>query len=425
MRLARGAVPWLLCVVILAAVGIGAARGAAAEPTPSPSAEQAGSVKYYIVGHTGTGEREYLFQIAAWTLGDGRRYMEIFELNKDRLQPDGRRLEDPLVLMPGWVLILPPDADGPGVFFGPPPIFGSAQASATSAQSGTESAWPGEGMVRAVALVVVTVILGVALHLLRRGRAIELPAPARAALRKGIERLPTPVRGGRRARPAGGGAATGSSTPPTVVPDTVLDDPAPGDGDGHQHGWTPDVSDPTPAPAILADPTATRVETSLRAGQDVLTVRLIGARPDASAGLVARGTAGPSRIGGAVVRLGEAGPDALWVDLAASPDVFRITGDQAGVRRQSEEIARQLSRAGVPTVVVGDLPGVAALADRTVASLREIPDGSDPAQILVVFLREQPSTDPALLHELVRRRPRVVPVSIGSGPRSRWWMDVT
>ena len=126
-RIARSAVPWLLCAVILAAVGVGAVRGAAAaDPTPSPSV-QAGAVKYYIVGHTGTGEREYLFQIAAWTLADGRRYMEIFELSKDRLQPDGRRLDDPLVLMPGWVLILPPDADGPGVLFGTPPIFGSAQ----------------------------------------------------------------------------------------------------------------------------------------------------------------------------------------------------------------------------------------------------------------------------------------------------------
>ena len=101
-----------------------------------------------------------------------------------------------------------------------------------------------------------------------------------------------------------------------------------------------------------------------------------------------------------------------------------ITGDRAGMRRQAEEIARQLSRAGVPTVAVGDVPGVAELADRTVASLRELADASDAGQLLVVFLREQPSTDPALLHELVRRRPRVVPVSIGPGPRSRWWMDV-
>jgi hypothetical protein len=177
---------------------------------------------------------------------------------------------------------------------------------------------------------------------------------------------------------------------------------------------------------MVADPMATRVETSLRAGQDVLTVRLIGARPDSSSGFIGRGAAGPPRTGGAVVRLGEAGPDALWVDLAASPDVVRITGSRAGVRRQSEDIARQLWRAGVPTVVVGDVPGVTDLASRTVSSLGELTEESDPAQLLVVFLQDQPSTDPALLHELVaRRRPRVVPVAIGSGPRSRWWMDVT
>jgi hypothetical protein len=435
----------LLCAVVLGGY-VGAARGAAAaEPTPSPSSsiDQAGSVKYYVVGHTGTGEREYLFQIAAWTLGDGRRYLEIFDLNEGRLQPDGGRLDDPLVLMPGWILILPPDADGPGVFFGPPPIFGSAQASAPSTDA-TTSGWPGEGMVRAVALVVVTVVLGVALHLLRRGRRIELPAPARAALRKGIERLPTPVRGDTlRARPSDDGVATSPTARLPVVEPVVddriadvpivddhsvgvaiVDDPEPGDGAEHRYGHSLAAVDQ--APAMPADPMATRVETSLRAGRDIVTVRLIGTRPDSSAGIVGRGLAGPPRTGGAIVRLGEAGPDALWVDLAASPDVVRITGDHEGVRRQAEDMARQLARTGVPTVVVGDVPGVSALASRSVSSLRELADGSDPAQLLVVFLEELPSTEPALLHELVaRRRPRVVPVAIGSGPRSRWWMDVT
>jgi len=495
-RFARSAVPWLLCAVLLAGgvgisigAGAGTAHGAVAEPTPTPapsSSVLAGSVKYYIVGHTGTGEREYLFQIAAWTLGDGRRYMEIFELNKDRPQPDGLRLEDPLLLMPGWVLILPPDADGPGVLFGPPPVFGSAEASPPAPRSAAPSSWPGEGTLRAIALVVVTAILAGALHLLRRGRAIEVGVPMRAALRHGA-RLWTTVRAGaRRLRPADadGEAATPPPTPTRARSTngvtstdgaTSMDEapttsqtgtangeaparPAPPAHTDHQPAPAPvpsptstavanpttatqaahpttappttaspttgaPAADPTSDPAA-ADPTATRIETSLRSGQDVLTIRLIGARPDAGGGVVTRGAAAPPRPGGAVVRLGEPGPNALWVDLAASPDVFRITGAGAGLHRQVEEIARQLSRTGVPTVAVGDVPGVAAVADRTVASLRELGDHPDPGHPLVVFLREQPTTDPDLLHDLVRRRPRVVPVSIGSGPRSRWWMDV-
>lgn len=114
-RMRRRALPWLLCAALVVSGGIGLTRPATAgEPPPSASAGAETLVKYYIVGHTGTPEREYLFDIAARTLGDGRRYMEIFELNKDRVQPDGQRMEDPLVLMPGWVLVLPDDAEGPG-----------------------------------------------------------------------------------------------------------------------------------------------------------------------------------------------------------------------------------------------------------------------------------------------------------------------
>ena len=45
----------------------------------------------------------------------------IFKLNKDRLQPDGGRLENPTVIDPGWILVLPSNASGPGVHYGPLP----------------------------------------------------------------------------------------------------------------------------------------------------------------------------------------------------------------------------------------------------------------------------------------------------------------
>ncbi|RHW28803.1 hypothetical protein D0Z08_02860 [Nocardioides immobilis] len=53
-----------------------------------------------------------LWDIAAEYLGDGRRWKEIFELNKGRQQPDGGELVIGRLIQPGWVLVLPDDAVG-------------------------------------------------------------------------------------------------------------------------------------------------------------------------------------------------------------------------------------------------------------------------------------------------------------------------
>jgi hypothetical protein len=58
---------------------------------------------------------ESLWEIAQTHLGDGRRYHEIFELNKDRMQPDGSRLTIASLIRPGWILRMPRDAQGPGI----------------------------------------------------------------------------------------------------------------------------------------------------------------------------------------------------------------------------------------------------------------------------------------------------------------------
>ncbi len=42
-----------------------------------------------------------LWEIADRHLGDGRRYKEIFELNKDRVQPDGSKLSEASLIRPG------------------------------------------------------------------------------------------------------------------------------------------------------------------------------------------------------------------------------------------------------------------------------------------------------------------------------------
>lgn len=54
-----------------------------------------------------------LWEIADDDLGDPDRYPDIFEANRDVLQPDGRQLTDPDLILPGWDLRLPDGAPDP------------------------------------------------------------------------------------------------------------------------------------------------------------------------------------------------------------------------------------------------------------------------------------------------------------------------
>ena len=71
--------------------------------------------KVYVVQPPHGQHYDSLWDIAARHLGDGRRYREIYELNKGRPQPDGGELTRASLIQPGWVLLLPADATGPGV----------------------------------------------------------------------------------------------------------------------------------------------------------------------------------------------------------------------------------------------------------------------------------------------------------------------
>jgi nucleoid-associated protein YgaU len=82
-----------------------AAAGPAGYPAP-PDAASAGRPAVHVQRH------DSLWSLAARHLGDGRRWHEIYRLNHDRPQPDGRRLTNPDRLHPGWLLLLPPDATG-------------------------------------------------------------------------------------------------------------------------------------------------------------------------------------------------------------------------------------------------------------------------------------------------------------------------
>lgn len=133
----------------------------------------AGPVKYYIVGPPVNSQPEYLFAIAAATLGDGNRLQEIFELNQGRQQPYGATLVDPTRIEPGWVLLLPPDASGPGVLMGEPPDVAAPKAATAEPQSTDRESMSVSSdllrLVSAVLLIAVVGLVGAASLLLWRG----------------------------------------------------------------------------------------------------------------------------------------------------------------------------------------------------------------------------------------------------------------
>jgi hypothetical protein len=132
-------------VMLASAPAIGATAHAAA-PTSSVilvAAASSEDVTYYEVQTNPDGEPEFLFEIAERYLGNGNRYTEIFELNEGRPQAGGGALTDPTAVQPGWILILPDDAEGDGVQVGPLPAADSEPSPGTSAPATTEPAEPG------------------------------------------------------------------------------------------------------------------------------------------------------------------------------------------------------------------------------------------------------------------------------------------
>lgn len=66
--------------------------------------------KVYVVQPPHGRHHESLWEIAEKCLGEGRRYPEIYQLNKHKEQPDGSRLHIADLIRPGWVLDMPDDA---------------------------------------------------------------------------------------------------------------------------------------------------------------------------------------------------------------------------------------------------------------------------------------------------------------------------
>ena len=92
---------------------VDAAEAAAqVEDTVDTPADSLVGEKVYTVKAPHNGYHDNLWDIAEKHLGDGRRYTEIYELNKDRIQPDGGRLELARLIQPGWDFVMPGDAVG-------------------------------------------------------------------------------------------------------------------------------------------------------------------------------------------------------------------------------------------------------------------------------------------------------------------------
>lgn len=125
-------------VSVAAGTGVAAEAGAVAPTTgtaagvqaPAPQDAVQGETSYWLgdvqlspeEGAQLVGQRVYVVQppegryhdnlwdIAERTLGEGRRYQEVFGLNKDRPQPDGQELTLERLIHPGWLLVMPEDA---------------------------------------------------------------------------------------------------------------------------------------------------------------------------------------------------------------------------------------------------------------------------------------------------------------------------
>ncbi|PJM94090.1 bacterial transcriptional activator domain-containing protein [Streptomyces sp. CB01373] len=88
---------------------------AVAEQAASAAAQaeaKQGDTKYYRIQPPEGRHHDSLWEIAQRHLGDGRRYKEIYALNKDRVQPDGSRLSEASLIRPGWIMEMPADAHG-------------------------------------------------------------------------------------------------------------------------------------------------------------------------------------------------------------------------------------------------------------------------------------------------------------------------
>ncbi|MGW5580523.1 hypothetical protein [Micromonospora chokoriensis] len=202
-------------------------------PAPSAAAE-----KFYVVGAPVDGQREFLFAIAAQTLGDGKRYREIFDLNRGRPQPDGRVMNDPTAVEPGWILLLPDDARGPGVRTGPLPSVAPPSDLPSAGTPATTAGAQPEADTGGTSPTLLATVAGLLLA------ALAVPLLLRCS-----RRVPAP---------AGPSPEAAAPVPGTSAPSTV-DTPATSATVALPLPRGPSSSDPAPGPPVTTRPAAAPV----------------------------------------------------------------------------------------------------------------------------------------------------------------------
>lgn len=405
--------------VLAGGVLLPAPAGAVPAPTASPSPSRA-ATRYYVVGKPANGHREYLFDIAAKTLGDGKRYLEIFRLNKGRLQPDGRRMADPTVVEPGWVLLLPEDAKGPGVKVGPMPTP-HTRTGATAVQTPRRTAAEPVGMmgqtIALAALIALSVLVWWVLRVLRRTRpSLPLLNLVGADGPVGVWDQPDPQTDPPAAVPRG---LSGSERP----------DPRPAEYDPPALGQSSDPSHTAPLAVQVATPTSPQpgvLRTEVVAGDEAVSVRLAGVRDTSASGWVL--DVRPPADAAALVVLGENDQGTLYVDLALAPDVVTVTGSPESRQRQALSLARQLVEAGVTVTAVGNPFGASGPPGcRSVPTVDDAIEEATGGGLRVLFHARDPRDDTelaAIRRALSLQPPRLVPVLVGDVRPGRWSIDV-
>ncbi|GAA4264002.1 hypothetical protein GCM10022255_113650 [Dactylosporangium darangshiense] len=442
-------------------------------PSQSPGPTVDVAPRYYVVGPSQTGQREYLYQIAVRTLGDGNRYPEIFELNKDRRQPDGGRLTDPAELQPGWILQLPADAKGPGVMVGPLPSQATNRLGAVAVPRPGLSSEPSIGgldlyVIGTVSLSVLVLLSALVLRRRqlrpsrltltpRRLLTTALAAPAFAgSLESGTIAAPpaaTPASSpvADRTFQATVGTAVPAEAKPvetTVTAGTAAGVPPAGSGGAEPQAPSteavsaavePTGSSPsTPAPVAtvaVVRPDLGRGRVSVQVlglghqPPDLLDVRLIGSGGAESEAVYAWLGDEPLPTSATLpVILGRYDQWELFVDLTGTPDVFTITGPLAVARRQALVIAEQLSAAGSAVTIVNDAIAASDLASAD--RIRRFPVLDEEFEALskpgIVISGGLRGAALAAARKLVERSDRrVVPVLIGQVLRASWSIRVT
>jgi hypothetical protein len=424
--------------VFLLTTGATAIAAAPSVSAASVRADQSAqpAVKFYIVPPPADGKTEFLYEIAAKTLRNGKRFPEIFALNKGRLQPDGGHLENPNVIKSGWILQLPEDASGPGVQVGPLP---TVQSPGTGDGGGVvlgPSAAPGErgnapsfkvggGRLLLISGAIFTLLIGAGLVFVL---FVRKPRASRRARRRAARAPKEPKKSTKKPnKKSGEKPGEKPKEPQAREPAQALAPALPAASAPRQ----PAPAAPAgPAQPAVADPALAMVG-HVSFGDDSVQVRIATAATDAAAVVWTPMPFDVPEGGVAYVCLGESDKGCLFVDLGRAPGPISVGGDPAAAARLVELIAFQVSARLEPNLrsvtVVGDVgrdmdPRQVDRVDtlERIAS-RGSPGSPGAGPLLEVVICSSDRADAAALAPLSSDPSRrIVPLVLGGLPNAMW-----